>query len=691
MRKGRFFKKAALAAAICLSMTQSVWAMPSGGSVVNGTVTVDGNAFVDPVSGQTITADGASIINWNAFGIASGESLTFNTASGALLNRVTGANVSEIFGTLTQTGAYPMFLVNPNGILVGSGATIDANNLVLSTLNIEDQDFLQGNYFFNSGSQEAKLRILGNNTKINVAPASEDSMGRFCAFGKTVEVADGVTFSGVGETGIEIAAANAVFGNLNYPNITSDANNVLSFKGASVSGVGTVDMQGGKIMLADSEIKGGQYFYAEAYCAGNIGNNEKLYRNGDGITAEHVSISASDEVKLTGKTVDLTTVQFSGMDNVKLIAADKGEWNEQTRELSFSMTPDNTATANTLRIENAKMATIIGGKVNLTTADISTIRNTSNKRDTGIIAAPGAVINYKYSDNETNPTFTSMSGQPEDYSVSLKGVNIKLETEGAKGDPSIDIGGGKITLDQSKIELTGGDDNGVHLFAFSNATGTDDDQIITTDPTNVITLQNGSSIISKGERLAIAGGKIVIRDTSSVEKISDPSKPGLFIVSSNEIGWDNANKTYTTAYPVAKGTQQGTIAVSQDSRILLNGNDVTDQFATTRVIPSGDDVHPENPTDQANVQSGFDAMEAVFAKANAGNILDLTRGLVTDINKESSADDRTKAAQISGVILAIWQNESLSAESKKALEQEVIQTFYPTQNALTVSLNNIGS
>ncbi len=680
MRKGEFFKKAALAAAICLSLTQSVWAMPSGGSVASGTVTVNGGDFADPVSEQTIAAaNGAAIINWNAFGIASGESLTFNTVNGALLNRVTGANVSEIFGTLTQTGANPMFLVNPNGILVGSGATINASNLVLSTLNIDDQDFLRGNYIFNAGSQEAKLRILGDNTKINVERTSEASMGRFCAFGKTVEVADGVTFSGVGENGIAIAAANAVFGNLSSPKITSDANNVLSFKGASVSGVGTVDMQGGKITLADSKIKGGQYFYAEAYCAGNAGNQEKLFRKGDGITAEHVSISASDEVKLTGKTVDLTTVELSGIKDAKIIAARSSTFDENTNTLTFVMRPGNKVTANTLRITDTQEAKILGGKVNLTTADIS-VRNTENKYDTWIAAVPGAVVKYRDDGGSTaDPSFAEVYGnEPANYALTVTGAQIKLETSGDK-DPGITLSGGKVTLDQVKATLTGGNDNAI---AIASASGEG-----TTAPGNTITITK-SEIDSKGQRLELYGNEIIV-DKASTLSLSkgehSPQEQGLALVASDRFDFDDK-----TNLPVAKGSQ-GTIAVSQDSRILLNGNDVTDQFATTRVIPSGDDVLPENPTDRANVQSGFDAMEAVFAKANAGNIQDLTRGLVTDINKESSADNRAKAAQVSGVILAIWQNESLSADAKKALEQEVIQTFYPTQNVLTVSLNNLGN
>lgn len=54
----------------------------------------------NPASGATIATNAASIINWQNFGLLSGEVLNFNTANGALLNRVIGGNLSEIYGTL---------------------------------------------------------------------------------------------------------------------------------------------------------------------------------------------------------------------------------------------------------------------------------------------------------------------------------------------------------------------------------------------------------------------------------------------------------------------------------------------------------------------------------------------------------------------------------------------------------------
>ncbi|WP_175888456.1 filamentous hemagglutinin N-terminal domain-containing protein, partial [Burkholderia contaminans] len=70
------------------------------------------------------------------------------------LNRVVGNNGSQIHGQLDANGK--VFLVNPNGVLFGSGAQINVGGLVASTQNIADADFLAGNYRF-SGNSTASI------------------------------------------------------------------------------------------------------------------------------------------------------------------------------------------------------------------------------------------------------------------------------------------------------------------------------------------------------------------------------------------------------------------------------------------------------------------------------------------------------------------------------------------------------
>ena len=106
--------------------------LPTGAHVVSGSVTIDTN-------GKTMNiAQGSdkAIINWDSFSIGKGYAVDINQISSqaAMLARVTGASLSEIYGSLTANGTF--YLVNPNGIVFGSGAVIDVNKFIASTLDI---------------------------------------------------------------------------------------------------------------------------------------------------------------------------------------------------------------------------------------------------------------------------------------------------------------------------------------------------------------------------------------------------------------------------------------------------------------------------------------------------------------------------------------------------------------------------
>ena len=61
-----------------------------------------------------------------------------------MLNRVTGGQESQLLGTLNSNGS--VFLVNPSGILIGSGAQLNAASITLNTSSStpSDADFLNG-------------------------------------------------------------------------------------------------------------------------------------------------------------------------------------------------------------------------------------------------------------------------------------------------------------------------------------------------------------------------------------------------------------------------------------------------------------------------------------------------------------------------------------------------------------------
>ena len=139
---------------------QYAWGSPQGGTVSAG------QAVISQSGGTTMIQEltNSAIINWNSFNIGAGQLVQFLQpgALSAILNRVIGGNPSLIFGTLKSNGI--IFLINPNGILFGQGSEIDTGSFISSTLNITNQDFLNGDYTFNQISTLPPSFIVNQGT-----------------------------------------------------------------------------------------------------------------------------------------------------------------------------------------------------------------------------------------------------------------------------------------------------------------------------------------------------------------------------------------------------------------------------------------------------------------------------------------------------------------------------------------------
>src|SRR5262245_56908107 len=112
-----------------LQFPSSSKANPLGEQVAAGSATFNRDG-----STLNVTTSDRAVINWQDFSIGAGELTRFlqPNASSAVLNRVVSGNPSSILGSLQANGQ--VYLVNPNGILVGAGAQIDCHSFVASTL-----------------------------------------------------------------------------------------------------------------------------------------------------------------------------------------------------------------------------------------------------------------------------------------------------------------------------------------------------------------------------------------------------------------------------------------------------------------------------------------------------------------------------------------------------------------------------
>lgn len=137
---GKAFPIRPLAAALALGFAApSLHALPQGAQVVQGSAQMSQQG-----SHLQVTNTPGAVIQWQSFGIGSGQSVHFQqqNASSAVMNRVTGGRPSEILGTLSSNGR--VFLVNGAGIVFGKGAVIDTAGFTASTLNISDADWKAG-------------------------------------------------------------------------------------------------------------------------------------------------------------------------------------------------------------------------------------------------------------------------------------------------------------------------------------------------------------------------------------------------------------------------------------------------------------------------------------------------------------------------------------------------------------------
>jgi len=109
-----------------------------------------------------VTASDKAIINWKDFSISFDELTEFIQpgADSVVLNRVVGGNLSKLMGKLEANGK--VYLLNPNGLLVGPDAVINVGEFVASTLNVLDESFLSkccGSLF--QGDSDAEILNLG--------------------------------------------------------------------------------------------------------------------------------------------------------------------------------------------------------------------------------------------------------------------------------------------------------------------------------------------------------------------------------------------------------------------------------------------------------------------------------------------------------------------------------------------------
>lgn len=322
-----------------LAFPASAWANPVGGVVAGG-------AAVIGSAGGTLTVDQSTehaIIDWNSFSIAGGETTVFNLPSqtSAVLNRVTGAFSSDISGTLSSNGN--VFLINPNGVLVGATGVVNTQGFVASTLDLNNADFmLATDLNFTGGSANAVqndgaitaggdvlliARSVVNNGTIDAPngtaalaagsdvlykPLDEERVFVQAGLGSTAVGVDNTLTGGIQAAAVELKAAG---GNV-YALAINNAGTINADEVATVGGRIYLTATGGAV--ANS----GGLTTTKAAGAGDV------LLTGDRITLEGASSIAAADLRLTAGSeirldADVTTAGSQTYDGPVVLGANR--------------------------------------------------------------------------------------------------------------------------------------------------------------------------------------------------------------------------------------------------------------------------------------------------------------------------------------------------------------------------------
>lgn len=149
-----------MAFALCTTALFSPAALagPEGGQITAGSGSIG-------YYGATTNINQSSqnlAINWNSFNVAPSETVNFHqpNSSAIALNRILGQDPSQIFGKINANGQ--VFILNPNGVLFGQGAQVNAGGIVASVHDLSDEKFMAGDYKFANGEGRGSVVNQGS-------------------------------------------------------------------------------------------------------------------------------------------------------------------------------------------------------------------------------------------------------------------------------------------------------------------------------------------------------------------------------------------------------------------------------------------------------------------------------------------------------------------------------------------------
>ncbi len=253
-----------------ISIIPTLWAAPEQGQIIGGQGSIDQqgkNTLIQQASDRLS-------INWQNFDIKSDERVQFIQPgeSSIAFNRILSNKGSLIQGRIDANGQ--VVLINPNGIIFTETASVNVGALVASGLDINNEEFLNGEFTLNAlegtGGQVINSGLLNAAAggSINLLGQQVENKGLISANLGHVNLAAGkeavLTFERDGLIGVRVTEA-----------VLQEELGVH----AAVSNSGNISAQGGKVLITGSVSKN---IFSQAVNVGELSQAKSAVVNQDG-------------------------------------------------------------------------------------------------------------------------------------------------------------------------------------------------------------------------------------------------------------------------------------------------------------------------------------------------------------------------------------------------------------------------
>lgn len=602
MKIKKHVRRGSLAALIALALTSSALAMPTDGVVVRGAgdITVNGGTdFSTIANNATITAHNDGQIDWKTFNIANGETLNFNIADNkTLVNQVTGVQLSDILGTMNQTGGGgSVVLVNPNGIHIGATAVLNVPDLTLSALSIDQATDTTRVLKAGGGTGALAGQIVVDGGHVT---ANELSL-----IGQKVAVADGVVFD-MGNTADKAmlqvyATDNAAWtfdgSHVQTKNLTHNAGNDVTFGGTVYMNAAnsSKDVEiGGATTQVKNAVFHGDKLETTAYAASKLSIDKRdADPNKHSIVAEMTAANTltADNIQATGESVQIhggtMTFTNANMDVTGEISATTGTLRELGNEArTITTAPDQKVTFAGTGTIKARSVDVRGGSVAVDSGITFEAKDPTHEKGLDIVA--GSESN----DGHGAITYTMTRGND----LVFKGKSVNF---GAIEKEPVALLGATVNLDGARITGNG----------YLNAAAA-----------NEVAVREGEGVLAKTTDNALTASGLTVAANKDLNFVGG----NVTLTNANiSAGYGTVQMTAGSYQEKAGETER--IATTVDQKVTLAG---TSNISAQHIATAGGKVSVGDGVTFASANPGGGAFEITAGNQTFGETgtISTTRG-----------------------------------------------------------------